>query len=166
MDAHVVAVGAVCLAIGWLAHAALTPALARSGPAAGGGEDDTATGAVRMGAVKMVLVVRQDLKMAKGKIAAQCGHASLGMYMKLQSRADAGSLLSSWFAHGQAKIALKSEDEDELVALKRAAQSAGLACHVVVDAGRTQISPNTKTVLAILGPVDDVDAVTGGLKLL
>lgn len=162
MDTQTVAVGAACLAIGWAAHAALSSPAARSG---GDGGDDKVSDA-RGGAVKMVLVVRQDLKMTKGKIAAQCGHASLGMYMKLQSRADAGSLLAGWFAHGQAKIALKAADEDEVLALKRAAQSAGLSCHVVVDAGRTQISRNTKTVLAILGPVDDVDAVTGGLKLL
>jgi len=30
--------------------------------------------------VKMVLVVREDLKMGKGKIGAQCGHATLGVY--------------------------------------------------------------------------------------
>jgi len=84
--------------------------------------------------------------------------------MKLQTKA--GPLLASWFAHGQAKIALKVEDEDHLVALKAAAQSAGLPVHIVVDAGRTQISPNTKTVLGILGPAADVDAVTGSLKLL
>jgi hypothetical protein len=29
---------------------------------------------------KMVLCVRTDLKMGKGKIAAQCGHAVLGSY--------------------------------------------------------------------------------------
>ena len=31
--------------------------------------------------VKMILVVRDDLKMGKGKIGAQCGHATLGTYM-------------------------------------------------------------------------------------
>jgi peptidyl-tRNA hydrolase len=28
--------------------------------------------------VKLVMVVREDLKMTKGKIGAQCGHATLG----------------------------------------------------------------------------------------
>ncbi|MCD7465769.1 hypothetical protein HAX54_001878, partial [Datura stramonium] len=36
---------------------------------------------------KMVLVVRNDLKMGKGKIAAQCSHATLGLYKKLHNRA-------------------------------------------------------------------------------
>ena len=30
--------------------------------------------------LKMVMVVRTDLKMGKGKIGAQCGHATLGAY--------------------------------------------------------------------------------------
>ena len=30
--------------------------------------------------VKMVLCVREDLKMGKGKIGAQCGHATLGTF--------------------------------------------------------------------------------------
>mgnify|MGYP003903316443 CR=1 FL=1 len=30
--------------------------------------------------LKMMLVVREDLKMGKGKIGAQCGHATLGSY--------------------------------------------------------------------------------------
>jgi PTH2 family peptidyl-tRNA hydrolase len=76
------AVAAVCLAIGWVAHAAAAaPAAAASGASAllDDADSDPATDAIRMGVVKMVLCVRQDLKMTKGKIAAQCGHASLGM---------------------------------------------------------------------------------------
>merc|ERR1711957_748742 len=30
--------------------------------------------------IKMVMIVRNDLGMAKGKIGAQCGHATLGAY--------------------------------------------------------------------------------------
>ena len=75
------AVAAACLAIGWAAHAALAARPQRS-PLDDDADDpraDDATSALRLGPVKMVLCVRQDLKMSKGKIAAQCGHASLGM---------------------------------------------------------------------------------------
>jgi len=44
-----------------------------------------------------VLVVRTDLKMRKGKIAAQCGHATLGCYKRAQKGA-----LKRWMRHGQA----------------------------------------------------------------
>ena len=73
-------VAAVCLAIGWAARAAVGPARPSAAlDDAWSAGADTATSAVRLGPVKMVLCVRQDLKMTKGKIAAQCGHASLGM---------------------------------------------------------------------------------------
>ncbi|KAF3788866.1 Peptidyl-tRNA hydrolase 2 [Nymphaea thermarum] len=36
--------------------------------------------------LKMVLVVRQDLKMGTGKIASQCAHAAVGMYDELLQR--------------------------------------------------------------------------------
>jgi PTH2 family peptidyl-tRNA hydrolase len=53
-----------------------------------------------------------------------------------------------------------------MLALKQAARSLGLQTNVVLDAGRTQIAPNTRTVLAILGEVETLDTVTGSLKLL
>lgn len=42
--------------------------------------DDGPEEEVKIDNVKMVLVVRNDLKMGKGKIGAQCGHATLGAY--------------------------------------------------------------------------------------
>ena len=36
--------------------------------------------------VQMVLVVRTDLGMGKGKIGAQCGHAALGVYQEAKKR--------------------------------------------------------------------------------
>lgn len=36
----------------------------------------------------MVLVVRSNLKMGKGKIGAQCGHAVLGAYKKMVASVD------------------------------------------------------------------------------
>ena len=42
--------------------------------------------------IKMVLVVRNDLKMGKGKIGAQWGHATLGAY-KMSCKKKAGKIL-------------------------------------------------------------------------
>ena len=41
-------------------------------------EEETGTASLMPREFKMVLVVRNDLKMGKGKIGAQCGHATLG----------------------------------------------------------------------------------------
>lgn len=49
------------------------------------------------GETKMVLVVRSDLKMGKGKIGAQCGHAVLSAYKKMVASAAGVSLHA---AHG------------------------------------------------------------------
>lgn len=113
---------------------------------------------------KMVLVVRNDLKMGKGKIAAQCSHATLGLYKKLHNRAP--KALNRWEMCGQVKVVVKTESEEEMLALKERAKSIQLPTHITIDAGRTQIAPDSRTVMAILGPADMVDDVTGGLKLL
>ncbi|XP_021725828.1 peptidyl-tRNA hydrolase 2, mitochondrial-like [Chenopodium quinoa] len=113
---------------------------------------------------KMVLVVRNDLKMGKGKIAAQCSHATLGLYKKLLNRAP--KALNRWEMCGQVKVVVKIESEEDLLVLQGRAKSIHIPTHIVIDAGRTQIAPNSRTVMAVLGPADMVDDVTGGLKLL
>ncbi|KAI3457864.1 hypothetical protein Pfo_014527 [Paulownia fortunei] len=113
---------------------------------------------------KMVLVVRNDLKMGKGKIAAQCSHATLGLYKKILNRAPKS--LNRWEMCGQVKVVVKIESEDDILVLQERAKSLNLPTHITIDAGRTQIAPNSRTVMAILGPADLVDDVTGGLKLL
>ncbi|KAM7364186.1 putative peptidyl-tRNA hydrolase 2 [Cochliomyia hominivorax] len=114
---------------------------------------------------KMVLVVRNDLKMGRGKVAAQCGHGAVGAYQKAVRSMP--SIVRAWENSGCAKIALKVESEAEMMAIKRAAEARGLNTCLIRDAGRTQIEPNSKTVLAI-GPaaVEAIDQVTGHLKLL
>lgn len=113
----------------------------------------------------MVLVVRNDLKMGKGKVAAQCGHGAVGAYQKALTNIP--SVVRAWENTGCAKIALRVESEAEMMALKTAAEARNLNTCLIRDAGRTQIEPNTKTVLAI-GPaaVEAIDQVTGHLKLL
>ena len=50
--------------------------------------------------------------------------------------------------------------------LQRKARDVGLIAQSIVDAGRTQLVPGTRTCLAIgPGPLDLIDSVTGDLKL-
>lgn len=117
------------------------------------------------GDYKMVLVVRNDLKMGKGKIGAQCGHASVGAYQRGMEKNPA--VIRRWDDSGCAKICVKVETEKELNQIKKIANLQGLNYYLVHDAGRTQIAAGSATVLAI-GPalVQDVDKLTGHLKLL
>merc|ERR1719347_1845703 len=113
---------------------------------------------------KLVLVVRQDLKMGKGKAAAQCCHATLAAYK--QAKRKCPETLRVWEATGQPKITVKCDSEEEMMLLLAQARSLGLVSYVVADAGRTQIAPGSHTVLAV-GPAPGsmVDKVTGNLKL-
>jgi len=116
---------------------------------------------------KMVLVVRTDLGMTKGKIGAQCGHATLACYKHFLRHAPDSAILKRWERMGQAKVALQVKGEEELEILQAQAVSLGLVAHIIHDAGRTQIASGSATVLGI-GPAPKgvIDQVTGHLKLL
>jgi peptidyl-tRNA hydrolase, PTH2 family len=114
---------------------------------------------------KMILCVNMSLKMEKGKIAAQCGHATLACYRK--SLRMCPSSLKWWESFGQAKIALKIEGEKEMQELQAKAQALGLVTYIVEDAGRTQIAAGSRTVLGIgPAPVKVIDSIASHLKLL
>ncbi|KAF9036475.1 peptidyl-tRNA hydrolase [Hymenopellis radicata] len=112
----------------------------------------------------MVLVVRTDLGMSSGKIAAQCSHATLACYKSL--KAHNVPLLRQWERTGQIKVALRCESEEELLTLQALAQSLNLCARSIQDAGRTQIQAGSRTVLGIAGPARLVNQVTGELTLL
>lgn len=113
---------------------------------------------------KLVLVVRNDLKMGKGKAAAQCSHASVMAYNQAAKKDP--SLLKLWMLSGQRKVVLKTESESSLLELRREAAKLGIMTSVVRDAGHTQVAPGSLTVMGV-GPAPEnlVDKATGHLKL-
>ncbi|KAJ2709960.1 hypothetical protein H4R19_003986 [Coemansia spiralis] len=114
--------------------------------------------------MKLVLIVRTDLGMSKGKIAAQCSHAALACYKDAMRRAAA--TVGAWEMSGQAKVALKCESEAELLDLQGKARAAGLVAQSICDAGRTQIAAGSRTVLGIgPGPAAAIDRISGHLRL-
>ncbi|GFE54094.1 peptidyl-tRNA hydrolase [Babesia ovis] len=115
--------------------------------------------------VKLVLCVRTDLEMGKGKIAAQCGHAAVGAYIDSINRKN--PYLEEWMNDGQKKIVLKVKSREEMAELRRSAAAANVNYHITCDAGRTQIPAGSYTVIAI-GPAPEnvVNKITGHLKLL
>src|SRR5215467_8356378 len=100
-------------------------------------------------AVKLAVVVRADLGMGRGKIAAQVAHAAVAAVLAGQGSAA----FAAWLGEGQPKVVLKVAGEDELGDVVASARSAGLPVEVVLDAGRTQVAPGTPTCCAI-GPAD------------
>jgi peptidyl-tRNA hydrolase, PTH2 family len=115
--------------------------------------------------MKQAITVRTDLKMGKGKMAAQVAHASLSASELARLRKP--NWYDGWKEGGQAKIVLKVDSVELLMELFQKAKSAGLPASIVEDRGLTQVEPGTITCLAV-GPGPDamVDSVTGKLKLL
>ena len=115
-------------------------------------------------AIKQVIVVRTDLDMGKGKIAAQVGHACvLGAEHVRKSNPE---WFSVWWT-GQEKIVLKVANLKELEQVKQDAIEFDVPWSEVTDAGHTQIAPGTTTCLSIgPAPEEKIDKITGDLKLL
>lgn len=115
--------------------------------------------------MKLVIVVRQDLKLSKGKLAAQVGHAAVDCALKCMKHDR--RRFDAWYNEGQKKSVLKIPAEKGFYSLKVAAEDAGLSTALIKDAGHTEVPPGTVTVLGI-GPGSDeeIDRVTGHLSLL
>lgn len=112
--------------------------------------------------MKQVIVVRSDLKMSKGKIAAQCCHGCLGAFKKSDT-----NKIKKWENEGEKKVILKVSSLEELFEIKEIAKKNNLTNYIVKDAGRTELPTGSITCLGI-GPDDDkiIDKVTNDLKLL
>jgi len=115
---------------------------------------------------KMVFVANMSLKMGAGKLAAQVGHATLGVYCNAMKSKEGQASVKTWNYHGAMKIVVKGQDADQLNALHNQANELGLFSYLVQDAGHTQIPAGSRTILGLFGPVEEVDKITGTLKLL
>lgn len=112
--------------------------------------------------IKFVIVVRKDLDMGCGKIAAQVGHACSSVVYNNHS------YVRNWINFGnQRKAILKIKSEFELIELIRKAKELNVLTTVIRDAGKTQVEPNTLTCCGF-GPdiSSKLDKLTGHLKLL
>ncbi|XP_011874828.1 PREDICTED: peptidyl-tRNA hydrolase 2, mitochondrial [Vollenhovia emeryi] len=115
----------------------------------------------------MVIVVRSDLPMGRGKTAAQCAHAALECYRQILNNKKRQLMFETWLQSGQPKIIVKIPNEEALLTLASAARRAGLITAVIKDAGITQVKPGTITVVGI-GPGSNevIDSLTSRLRLL
>ncbi|WP_338599771.1 peptidyl-tRNA hydrolase Pth2 [Sulfolobus tengchongensis] len=118
---------------------------------------------------KMVIVVRTDIKMGKGKIAAQVAHAAVTLVLNVLNSNNLRwkEWLSEWLQEGQPKIVVKTDSLDDIISRSNRAKEMNLPFSIIEDAGKTQLEPGTVTCLGI-GPAPEnlVDSITGDLKLL
>ena len=137
---------------------------------------------------KQMIVMRRDLRMRKGKIAAQAGHACVEatlMALAREGRLDQvrvtpsqtwvylddegapSTPLSRWFDAGVAKVCVYVDGEEALLDLAVRGREQGFVVALVRDAGFTEFHGEpTYTCLAFepLSP-DQIDPLTGDLPL-
>lgn len=114
---------------------------------------------------KQAIIVRHDLKMSKGKTAAQVAHASVSSYLAA-SRSNP-RWTEDWLREGQKKVVLKVSSLEEILELKERADRERIPNAIIADAGLTELEPGTVTCLG-LGPApsETIDRLTSSLKLL
>ncbi|XP_039338396.1 probable peptidyl-tRNA hydrolase 2 isoform X1 [Mauremys reevesii] len=118
------------------------------------------------GCYKMVFVVNTELAMGVGKIAAQVGHAAVGLYQLIQEKSTGREMICQWDEYGAKKVVVQGSNTAHLMDLQALALSLELPTYLVQDAGRTQVPTGSYTVLAIIGEEEIVNQVTGKLRLL
>lgn len=113
---------------------------------------------------KQVVVVRGDLRMSPGKLAAQVAHGAVAAAERVRKKKL--QVFKEWLKEGQKKVVLRGGRESELRELQQQAKELGIETELITDAGLTELPPGTVTVLA-LGPdlSENLDKVTGKLPL-
>ena len=111
---------------------------------------------------KQAIIVRNDLKLPKGKLSAQVAHASVESVLKTDK-----DIVSKWRLNGQMKIVLKVDNKEELIKYFNLAKDNNISCSLITDAGKTVIAPGTMTCCG-LGPDNEekIDNIIKELKLL
>ncbi len=128
--------------------------------------------------IKQVIVVRKDLNMRKGKIAAQAAHASMKVFFDLSVGASLyitegifiplNEEMKEWVNGLFTKVVVSCDSEEELIDLYSKAKNANIPCSLIIDSGLTEFHGQpTHTAIAI-GPTQEekINIITGHLKLL
>lgn len=112
--------------------------------------------------MKMVIVIRKDLKCRRGKEISQSCHGAISAYKSASSKN-----IDLWEKEGSTKICVKVNSEIELLDVYKQAKSLGLNAALIQDAGRTEFHGELTYTVVAIGPDQDdkIDKITGKLEL-
>lgn len=126
--------------------------------------------------VKQVILIRKDLNMRRGKEIAQGSHASMDFLIEplrqllshnKSPQLDLTAVEQHWIVHGMAKVCLRVNSEEELIAHHEKALVAGVKSYMIQDSGRTEFHGQPTLTACAIGPdlVERIDEITGDLTL-
>lgn len=132
---------------------------------------------------KQVIVIRKDLNMRRGKMAAQAAHASMKVILEMMTTEDDPMFPLVWMRLGMTKdgpihqwlvtgrfkkICVSVDSERELMEIYGKALQHNVVASVVVDSGLTEFDGVPTKTCIVVGPdyPEKIDPITGHLKLL
>lgn len=126
--------------------------------------------------VKQVIVVRRDLNMRKGKIAAQVAHASMKAILDCSTLIndqyiipmEKGSPIQKWLSGLFTKIVVGCDSLEEIDNIEKQCIEKGVIFARIIDSGLTEFNGiPTDTCIAVgPGPKNIIDEITGELKCI
>ena len=129
--------------------------------------------------IKQVIVMRTDLGMRKGKMIAQGAHASIAFLARGLQYGDENNNIVwceipltrnewNWVRGIYTKICVRVDSEEELLAVHKAAEDAGLGSYLITDNGLTEFNGVPTNTCCAIGPdlSEKIDPITKHLRLL
>lgn len=121
--------------------------------------------------IKQVIIVRKDLNMPVGKLAAQVAHAAVNSVLNGLTNSEINNdfniTYDEWMHTGYTKICLEVASKEELEKIYKEVIDKGfINSGIIIDEGRTCFKEPTATCFAV-GPIDNklIDGITRKLKL-
>jgi peptidyl-tRNA hydrolase, PTH2 family len=98
----------------------------------------------------LYIVVRKDLGMSIGKVAAQASHSMQYIMLRFQEikQSKEGYLFKSWMNEGNSRKVVLGASDSEWAKLKEEYDD-GVDCFIVRDAGHTEVEAGSETCASI-----------------
>ena len=124
--------------------------------------------------VKQAIIVRKDLNMRKGKLAAQVAHASMNIFLNKAVTTSSNLIVGiskdtkEWLETSYTKIVLGCNSLEDLYKIRDECIEDNIPYAIIQDLGKTEFhNIPTETCIAI-GPAQEeiINAITKDFKLL
>jgi len=129
-----------------------------------------------MADIKQVIVIRKDLNMRKGKIAAQVAHAAMKVFFdkmtifpnKTAKIYNLSDEMIKWMEGAFTKVVVSVNSEEEIYDLAKRATDLDIPHAVIIDNGLTEFHGNKTTTALAIGPAksEQINQLTAELPLI